>query len=68
MMEYLMVTITLYIYCVSQKEVNTNSAAGFVKNINFLKLRISTTNEYSIDFQCAKYQANQLMANEVTGV
>ena len=42
-------------YCVSQKEVKTNLATSFIKIRNFLKLRINTTNEYSIDFQCDKY-------------
>ena len=54
-------------YFVSQKEVNTNLAASFIKIRNFLKLCVSTTNECSIHFQCDKYQANSLMTYEVTG-
>ena len=48
----------LYMYCVSQKEVDTNVEANFIKNRNFLKLPVSSTNKCSLDFQCDKYQSN----------
>ena len=45
----------------SQKKVNTDVAANFIKIRNFLKLRISTINKCSLDYLSDKYQANQLM-------
>ena len=43
------------LYCVSQKEVDTNVTANFIKIIHFLKLYVRTINKYSLDFQCDKY-------------
>ena len=48
-----------WLYCVSQKEVDTNLEAYFIKkNKNVLKLPFSTTNKCSLDIHCDKYQSN----------